>query len=467
MASVKFTPEPVPGVFEMANEQDHVHSEACISCGLDFDFEMPEGLVEIAHRGNLVVFAGAGVSTEVPAVFPTTFYEDAQDRLESTGDPAFPELMQAFEDRFGRQELLRSLKRRFNYVDSFPTLRNPARSFHRELATMPYLRDVITTNWDTYFEEECWATPFVGGADFAFHDMPGRRVYKIHGSMTNLSSIVITEQDYQRRLETLRDDALGGALRQMLATKAVVFVGYSLRDWNFRRLYDALRADMGALAPRAYFVSPFPSEAADELALITIQTSGRRFLSDLKSAMVQDHFIPDEMYAVIDRTYDQLEEAMAIVGEFSHRDYPAIAHCWGYQQGLRDALGRILSRRGSGEYSDRHRLTSLANSYDEMSRKALARDDYFEAAYIDGYENGLVQALAFDDEEMVNLLPLFFVYGADSEMRTREDLAEALVHSRRRAPKARAQAKLIAARAPEGMLIVHAPFLADAPSSEW
>lgn len=452
----------------MERQEDvHRHNEGCIDCALDFDFRVPDGLIDTAHRRDLVIFAGAGISTEVPAVFPATFYEDVQTRLGIKDGLSFPSLMQLAQDQHGRQVLIRTLKQRFNYIDSFPSLRLRARKFHRELATMPYLRDVITTNWDTYFEAECLATPFISGEDFVFHGMPGRRVYKIHGSMTALWTIVLTESDYASRLEELRNNVLGGALRQLLATKTVVFIGYSLRDWNFRRLYDALRQDMGKLAPRAYFVSPFPSAEATNLGLEEIRTSGVQFLRTLKSELINDHFLPDEVYDVIAELKDRVFDAKDILARYSHKKYSALAHCWAYHDGLLDACGRILSRRGSGEYSDKHHVTHMIDFYDDLHDRSIEEGRYWEGAYIDGYTNGLINLLIYSDEELRDGTPLYSIYGSGSSMTTEAELKEALEHSRRRAPKARAEAKTIVANLPEGSVMTHRPFLSDVPSDEW
>lgn len=445
--------------------EHHVHSEAdtaCISCGLDFDFDLPNSLIDTAHLGRLVIFAGAGVSTEVPAVFPGTFYDTIRSQVDADEGVAFPELMQQYERKYGRQQLLCNLKQRFDYADSFDTLRRLARRFHRELATMPYLRDVVTTNWDSYFEEECLGTPFVSGEDFAFHDMPGRRVYKIHGSMSTLSTLIITEDDYARRLDELRENALGGTLRHILATTTVVFTGYSLRDWNFRRLYTALRADMGQLAPRAYFVSPFPSSQAQELGLTWIRTSGVKFLKELKAALVREsHFKPDDVYDVVADFEAQVLEAKEVVDTYSHKDYPAIAHCWSYQEGLLDACGRIALRRGSGEYSNTDHVARLIRRYEDMVDKAIDSGKYFHGAYLDGYVTALYLLLAHDDAEMLDSVPLYSVYGADSSMRSEEEFREALLHSRRRAPKARAEARKITRDLPADMVMTHGPFLGE------
>lgn len=443
-------------------KHEGLHNDGCIHCGLDYDFEMPEGLIDAAHRQQVVIFAGAGISTEVPTVFPNTVLDMAAQRLGIEQPDSFPATLQAFQDRFGRAALVRMVKEKFDYIDGFVRLRNDARKFHRELATMPYIRDVVTTNWDLYFEEDCGATPFVTGEDIALYDMPGRRVLKVHGSMSNLATIVATETDYEQRLNELGSNVMGGLLRQMLATRTVVFIGYSLRDWNFRRLYSALRADMADFAPKAYMVTPFGADGqVEDFGLTVIKTSGVRFLKDLKAALVGSCFVDDLVYDRVDELFDSLDEADRFAKEISHKKYPAIIHCWAYHDGLRDACFRILHRRPSGEYSDRHHVMAMLRSYDSLYERAYGSGRFTDAAYIDGYTTGLFVLMSDQDEggALFKTMPLYFIYGADSEMRSTDDLLEALEHSRRRAPKARKEARQFADGIPEGMVRSHAPFL--------
>lgn len=437
--------------------QQHSHSDACLNCGLDYEFDMPLEILQAAHSRDLVLFAGAGISTELPSVFPRTFYDSIRDEMSADDSTSFPELMQKFTAQHGRPELVRRLKHRLDYVDSFPSIRRQARKFHSALATMPYLEDIVTTNWDTYFEDETDATPFVSGEDFIFHNLPGRRVYKIHGSIYTLSTLIMTESDYARRLEELRNNVLGGALRQLLATKTVVFVGYSLRDWNFQRLYEALRHDMGAMAPAAFIVSPF-DVPDDRFQLRHIYTSGMGFLRELKSKMTEDCFLPDDVYDRVARVEHLAWEANNYASTKSHKTYPAVVHCWSYIEGLLDVCGRILLRRASGEYSDRHHVAAKVASYMHLFDRAIEREHFFEAAYINGYCNGLFLLLT-DEEDAEESLPLFFVYGSDSPMRTGDDLDAALEWSRRGAPRPRAEARRLTEHAPDGMVLKHGPFL--------
>lgn len=63
---------------------------------------------------------------------------------------------------------------RFEYAESFPFIHRATTRFPRELATIGHIQTVITTNWDTSFEDFCHARPFVVDEDYAYYDLPGR-----------------------------------------------------------------------------------------------------------------------------------------------------------------------------------------------------------------------------------------------------------------------------------------------------
>lgn len=425
-----------------------------------------------------MIFAGAGISTEVSTVFPSTVLEMAASRLEIELDEAasFPQVLEEFQNRFGRAELVRMISEKFDFIDSFRGPRYNATRFHRELQTMPYLRDVVTTNWDTYFEDVAGARPFLSGEDIALWETPGRRVIKVHGSISSLGSIVATESDYAKRLERLGSDVMGALLRQLLATKTVVFAGYSLRDWNFRRLYEALQTDMKEFAPAAYVVDPFADGEENDLGMTILRTSGTHFLERLKSELVGHCNIGDEAYDSVATLMEKALDADPRTWDdkISHVTYPAVAYTWFYNDGMRDACQRILRRRRTGEYSDRHHVISLLKSYDTLIDRAGELGHYHDVAYLEGYVTGLFSLL--DDEwerdewarehseerrPIADEAPLYFIFGSESDMLTRGDLLGALELSRRRAPKQRAHARAVLEGVPDGMILAHSPFLAS------
>ena len=214
----------------MTSTVPDTHTSNCVFCQHNRAFDTPSAVLDALKRGTLTIFAGAGVSTEVYSAFPTTLYSElrVQAGLEEDADLTFPAVMSAFEAKFTRRALISEIVERFEYAESFPFIHRAATRFPRELATIGHIQTVVTTNWDTSFEDFCSARPFVVDEDYAYYDLPGRKVFKIHGSVRNVSTLIATNEDYARREEEFRTSALGSTLKHLLATTVVVFVGYSL-----------------------------------------------------------------------------------------------------------------------------------------------------------------------------------------------------------------------------------------------
>src|ERR1041384_4185495 len=92
----------------------------------------------------------------------------------------------------------KNLRVAFHTLKRFPSCYVRQPGIHQEISTLFYIDTFVTTNWDDYFERYCGATPFATAEDFAFWNMPGRKVFKIHGSVSNYGSLVATDEDYRR-----------------------------------------------------------------------------------------------------------------------------------------------------------------------------------------------------------------------------------------------------------------------------
>ncbi|GLW49211.1 hypothetical protein Stsp02_48720 [Streptomyces sp. NBRC 14336] len=432
---------------------------SCYLCEHDTPVELPQSLVEAAAKGDVAIFAGAGISTEVPAVFPVNMYTEVAQELNIDPGPSFPAVMQRYEDQNGRPDLVRKIWQRFDYADSFPGLRSDATRFHRELATMPYISDIITTNWDRYFEQDCGAIPIVADSDYALHSLPNRKVYKIHGSIDSLSSLVATSDDYQRVLESLKGNAIGGTLRHLLATKTVIFIGYSLSDSDFIEIYKTLTTGMSKMRPRAYIVSPFPPPNASDFDLSVLQTGGDHFLHQLKEAVTShhDHYLFDDIYDWVRKAHERVSRAHADAQELNHKEFPGVIYCLSYQDGLLDACSRILTRRKTGEYSDGARVHRLAHNYEAMRKKKKKEQNYWDVSYIEGYLNGLT-LLLLEDEQQADLLPLFFCF-TRKDLNSVNDARKSIKTLRKRRPKVWQAAMEISDKMAVDMIPRHTPFL--------
>ncbi len=85
---------------------DGMEGQHCDECGQDFEVDLPQALVQDCHAGKLLLFVGAGASTESHNVMPHTFYDAIADELGHVeNDVAFPDLMQQYVIRFSRSDL--------------------------------------------------------------------------------------------------------------------------------------------------------------------------------------------------------------------------------------------------------------------------------------------------------------------------------------------------------------------------
>jgi hypothetical protein len=390
----------------------------CVICRRRRPFEVPPKLVNACISRDLVVFAGAGVSTESPSVLPWTLFQDVARSVEL--DPAttsFPAAMSAFEDLNGRPALLQLAKDRFDHIDSFPGLRRAASAFHRELSTLFYVSSIVTTNWDTYFETECGATPIVTPKDYAFWGLPGRKVFKLHGSMNNIGSIVATEADYEACYESLREGAIGSSLKHLLATKTIAFVGYSFRDEDFARIYSLIQDQLGEMLPRPFIVTlddDFDASAFPGATIVT--TDAAFFVQELKRAVREerDCLLPDEQFNQLGPLLEEVRDRhLEMTNALALKTYPLVLYAACYQDGLMDALERALAMRSTGTYSHTCDTTAMVRKYEELRKRALRKRDYWDVAYVEGYQNGMLFLLIDDDAR--DAIPLYFAFGADNE----------------------------------------------------
>jgi hypothetical protein len=395
--------------------------KTCSFCGDFHDFVLPDHLKNELLKGNVVVFAGAGISTEGKLVQPDTFYQIIQDELGFYENIPFPELMTKFcLLPNGRARLLQEIRNRFVNIKSFPHLYTIATRFHQELSTLYLIDSIVSTNWDDFFEQECGATPFVTAEDFVFWSTPGRKVLKIHGSINNLGSIVATSADYDKCYKSLRQGVLGSTLTTMLATKTLLYTGYSFNDQDFIKLHSLLKKEMGNLFPVSYIVTLDceSEERFRKLGLIPIVTNAFYFVSRLKEhATKNGHMIEDERFnGVFDMFLQIRAEHHSFSSKIDFQKEPDAIFSLSYQDGLIQAFARMTNMMKTGVYSHRCFLERSILDYTQWRTEYLKKKRYFDVAYIEGYINGMAFLLA--DDKVRKFMPRYFIFGIEEQPNT-------------------------------------------------
>lgn len=399
--------------------------EGCRECNRDNGFTLPEDVIQAVIKGDLVLFCGAGVSTESKKVMPTSFYTDIKNELEYSKhieideNPSFSKLMSLFCENVvnGRKQLFQRINSRFQMIENFPELYGIASEFHKEVAKIPQIGTVITTNWDTLFEDNCDMFPIIYNEDVALWDTFEKRVFKIHGSIKNVGSIIATEKDYENCYQKLSTKPIGDRLKSILSTKTVIFVGFSFGDEDLNRIIEILSDDLGQFANQFYLVT------IDEKWLekhpkniIPIITDGTFFVKSLKKELIQQGLLIDSVvYRFAEDTNEFLVDGHLnwMNDENFHEilhEYPELLLTVAYQDGMIHAFQRCIADEKSGRILMPNYTHDVAHSYLYLYNQRMSENEYLRAYYDQGYSDGFLALELFVCSENKDALlpPLFF-----------------------------------------------------------
>ena len=191
-----------------------------------------------------------------------------------------------------------------------------------------------------------------------------------------------------------------------------------------------------------------------------IHTSAAYFVELLDQALVRaGYLLPLTIYdraATIDR---RLREARSRVDDnvFPWK-YPLAILNHAFQDGLADAMAHATATRRTGNDRIHGHLVQLARNYYEARQRATRARNYWDAAYIDGYEAGLI-ALGSPDMPL-QILPLYYCPGV-GPVTSFKTVAQAIRSGPTSHRAAYAWAARRTERLPKDFYLYHPPFLTD------
>ncbi|MDQ1353855.1 MAG: hypothetical protein QG657_4162 [Acidobacteriota bacterium] len=152
------------------------------------------------------------------------------------------------------------------------------RPIHTVLAQLEKIKIIMTSNYDTLMEEELRqygrrlvSNIYKRGSSTAAHfnhspllEEDEVVLHKMHGTVEDPESIVITESDYIYYLANLNDKDRGMPeyfRKTWIPFCTLLFLGYSLGDWNFRVIWEGVLSGYAAanLKKSAYALVRNPS----------------------------------------------------------------------------------------------------------------------------------------------------------------------------------------------------------------
>jgi hypothetical protein len=147
---------------------------------------------------------------------------------------------------------------------------------HQLLAQLPFPW-ILTTNFDNLMEralESAGKKPrvavYVRRADRIDLPPPSESeplVYKLHGTVEQVETLIATEDDVIDFAACLLQDnpELPSLIAKLFETTSLLFIGYGLRDWNVRMMLRALRKRKGLAGPpeiASYAIQRRPQDVA-------------------------------------------------------------------------------------------------------------------------------------------------------------------------------------------------------------
>ena len=239
-------------------------------------------IVESASSGRAILFLGAGVHWAPPAGSP---YQYPPNHRPPSGGELSEELANQtdFRTRFPQEspknlqrvaayyELVNDRKTLIDYVHQRVEHGKRPSAALRALAALPF-QMVITTNYDSLFER---AALMGNRQPQLIHYETGEEqrprevqetadapaLLKLHGDVNLRDNVVITDEDYIHFVLRMADKVspVPDSFRANLRRWPLVFIGYSLLDYNLRLLLRTLWYRMDrANQPQAFSVDPYP-----------------------------------------------------------------------------------------------------------------------------------------------------------------------------------------------------------------
>ena len=129
---------------------------------------------------------------------------------------------------------------------------------HEQLAQVPFIEQIITTNYDSLFEQAYGTDKLhvvTTGNQLPYQELNKVTLYKVHGSLERPDSLVITEDDY-RNFFAKADRLLWNNVESLMTTRTMLFVGYGLEDPNVLGLFEQILNAVGGNMRGAYLVAP-------------------------------------------------------------------------------------------------------------------------------------------------------------------------------------------------------------------
>jgi NAD-dependent SIR2 family protein deacetylase len=262
---------------------------------------MKEKLFELIRKGEVILWAGAGFSMYAgyPSgeSFKKLVYDDLSDeqksQLGSIETYTLDTLSQAYQSLHSG-----SINPLIHLAIGAYKKKPDSTKTHDILAKLPFIKTIITTNYDELFENAYGEKGelILSDKQVPYIDKSKTQIFKIHGDLSKPESIVLTKNQYLEFFKNHRDNIIWKVLNERMATKSILFIGYTFDDLNIKLKFDEIFEALGENMPPTYFIIPsLPPHKIQELGkrnIHFIPSTGEDFIEELDQS-VKKNLIAD------------------------------------------------------------------------------------------------------------------------------------------------------------------------------
>lgn len=257
-----------------------------------------EDLFEAIRKEDVVVFAGAGFSRYAGYPVGGRLAQMLVERLTpeqklkiSVGAPLDYLSEEIIRINFGSRDLVNMV------LDEAFGAQPVSTSDHDLFASIPHFKTIITTNYDALFENAYDDSVLVfREQDVSVWDDKKVNILKIHGDLSDKSSIILTRADYARFYRKDYSTPFWSLIIKAIATKTILFLGYGYEDPNVWAIFEHVYEHLGDNRKAAYFISP--GATAEKIAFLEsknihyLKHTGESFLKAVLSN-IREHIFED------------------------------------------------------------------------------------------------------------------------------------------------------------------------------
>jgi NAD-dependent SIR2 family protein deacetylase len=237
------------------------------------------------RKGKAVILWGAGASLKAGAPSVSAIVQKLKDDLSTNEEGIISstdlsEVSQLYENIFGRDKLIAVLQELFNFTPSCLDDQNA-------LTCIPQIPRIYTTNYDDLLEkafgQEGQVIHF--NSDIVELDESKTQIIKLHGDFYNQQGIILTQHDYFNYWNKPKGELVWNLLKHDFANKHIIFIGYSLSDYNIQSLLEKIR-ELSGLNPKGhYIITPslpkFQKEILAKLGVAHLEGKADEFFTQL------------------------------------------------------------------------------------------------------------------------------------------------------------------------------------------